>query len=109
MTTQATIPGFTTVPPPYRAPHDPARVPELVEALKKVAPLHELTESEFAPWTIVEATSKWQTRKKIFETIIAALDKRLGANAPPRVEVAGAAAKDAELRDAMESLGGGGL
>jgi len=29
----------------------------------------ELTESEFAPWTIVEATSKWYARKKIFETI----------------------------------------
>jgi signal transduction histidine kinase len=55
MTTQATIPGFTTVPPPYRAPHDPARVPELVEALKKVAPLHELTESEFE-WLATHGT-----------------------------------------------------
>ena len=24
----------------------------------------ELTESEYAPWTIVEATSKWRTRRK---------------------------------------------
>jgi signal transduction histidine kinase len=55
MTTQATIPGFTTVPPPYRAPHDPARVPELVEALKKVAPLHELKESEFE-WLATHGT-----------------------------------------------------
>jgi signal transduction histidine kinase len=55
MTTQATIPGLTTVPPPYRAPHDPARVPELVEALKKVAPLHELTESEFE-WLATHGT-----------------------------------------------------
>jgi hypothetical protein len=69
----------------------------------------ELTESEFAPWTIVEATSKWQARNKIFETIIGAMEKRLGANAPPKVEVVGAAARDAELREAMESLGGGGL
>ena len=35
--------------------------------------------------------------------------KRLGADAPPRGEVKGAFAKDAELREAMESLGGGGL
>ena len=69
----------------------------------------ELTESEFAPWTIVEATSKWQARKRIFETIIGAMEKRLGANAPPRVEAVDAAAKDADLREAMESLGGGGL
>jgi hypothetical protein len=57
----------------------------------------------------VEATSKWQARKKIFETITGAMEKRLGANAPPKVEVVGAAARDAELREAMESLGGGGL
>ena len=42
--------------------------------------------TEFAPWTIVEATSKWYARKKLFETIIAAMEKRLGANAPPRTE-----------------------
>jgi signal transduction histidine kinase len=55
MTTQATIPGFTTAPPPYRAPHDPARVPELVEALKKVGPLHDLNESEFE-WLATHGT-----------------------------------------------------
>jgi signal transduction histidine kinase len=55
MTTQATIPGFTTAPSPYRAPHDPARVPEIVEALKKVGPLHELTESEYE-WLATHAT-----------------------------------------------------
>jgi len=67
----------------------------------------ELTESEFAPWTIVEATSKWHARKKIFDTLIAAMEKRLGADAPRSVPVNGAVAKDAELREAMESLGGG--
>ena len=50
----------------------------------------ELTESEYAPWTIVEATSKWHARKKVFETIIAAMEKRLGANAPPRPRREGA-------------------
>jgi polyphosphate kinase 2 (PPK2 family) len=64
----------------------------------------ELTESEFAPWTIVEATSKWFARTKVFETIVAALEKRLGDNAPPRFELAEVAARDAELREAMESL-----
>jgi signal transduction histidine kinase len=47
MTTQATTPALITVPPPYRAPHDPARVPEIVAALKKVAPLHDLDEAEY--------------------------------------------------------------
>ena len=69
----------------------------------------ELTESEFAPWTIVEATSKWYARKKIFETIIASMEKHLGPKAPPPVELPAAAAKDAELRSAMESLGAEGL
>jgi polyphosphate kinase 2 (PPK2 family) len=66
----------------------------------------ELTESEFAPWTIVEATSKWYARKKIFETIVSVMEKRLGANAPPRTQVPAEVAKDADLRAAMESLEG---
>ena len=69
----------------------------------------ELTESEYAPWTIVEATSKSYTRKKVFETIISAVEKRLGPNAPPPTTVAAEASKDAELRAAMESLSGDGL
>jgi AMP-polyphosphate phosphotransferase len=79
------------------------------EYLSATEEMLEWTESEFAPWTIVEATSKWHARKKIFETIIGAMEKRLGANAPPKGEVKGAFAKDAELREAMESLGGGAL
>jgi len=78
-----------------------------VEAIEEML---ELTESEFAPWTIVEATSKWYARKRIFDTIVAALEKRLGADAPPlAVETAASAAKDAELREAMDSLAAGRL
>jgi signal transduction histidine kinase len=55
MTTQATIPGFTTAPPPYRAPHDPARIPEIVEALKKIGPLHDLEEAEYE-WLATHGT-----------------------------------------------------
>jgi signal transduction histidine kinase len=47
MSTQATTPALPTVPPPYRAPHDPARVPEIVAALKKVSPLHGLEQAEY--------------------------------------------------------------
>ncbi len=64
----------------------------------------ELTESEFAPWTIIEATSKWYARKRIFETIVAALERRLGPNAPAPVETPEASARDEELRVAMDSL-----
>ena len=66
----------------------------------------ELTDSEYAPWTIVQATSKWYARKKVFETIIAAVEKRLGAKAPRKSALTDAALKDADLRAAMESLGG---
>lgn len=64
----------------------------------------EKTESEYAPWTIVEATSKWFARRKVFETIIAAMQKRLGARAPVSIE---AGRTDVELRAAMESMGEG--
>jgi polyphosphate kinase 2 (PPK2 family) len=38
----------------------------------------ELTESEWAPWTIVEATDRRHTQVKIYQTIIKTLEKRLG-------------------------------
>ncbi len=69
----------------------------------------ELTESEFAPWTIVGATSKSYTRKCVFETIISALEKNLGTKAPPRSDAGDdEVSKDAELREAMETLTRGG-
>jgi len=68
--------------------------------------LLEITETDYAPWTIVEATSKWHARRKVFEVIIAAMEERLGANSPPRAEITGAKMKDADLRAAMDSLGG---
>jgi polyphosphate kinase 2 (PPK2 family) len=87
---------------------DWARQKKYDEYLAAIEEMLELTESEFAPWTIVEATSKWYARKRIFETIVAALEKRLGANAPPlEAEVPAVAAKDAELREAMDSLAEG--
>lgn len=67
----------------------------------------ELTEAAYAPWSIVEATSKWWARKKIFETIVAALEKRLGDLAPPAVPENGKAAMDAQLRAAGETMGEG--
>lgn len=38
----------------------------------------EQTESEWAPWTIVEATNRRYTQVKIYQTIIQGLEKRLG-------------------------------
>jgi polyphosphate kinase 2 (PPK2 family) len=37
----------------------------------------ERTETEWGPWTIVEATNRWWARSKVFNTIIAALAERL--------------------------------
>jgi polyphosphate kinase 2 (PPK2 family) len=77
--------------------------------LEAIEEMLEMTESEFAPWTIVEATSKWHARRKVVETIIAAMEKRLGSDAPPRADSPEAAVDDADLRAEMESLGGGGF
>ena len=65
-----------------------------------------MTDSEYAPWTIVEATSKWHTRRKVFETIIATLEKRLGALAPATDATSVDRSKDEQLRQAMEALDG---
>jgi len=88
---------------------DWARHKNYGQYLEAVEEMLELTESEYAPWTIVEATSKSYARRKVFDTIIQALEKRLGPNAPPRIELTDQGARDAELRAAMDSLTGGGL
>jgi AMP-polyphosphate phosphotransferase len=64
----------------------------------------EQTDSEFAPWVIVEATSGAYARKKIFEAIIAAMEKRLGSQTPPHTEMTDSMLRDAEIRDVAESL-----
>ncbi len=50
--------------------------------LKAVEDMLAQTESEWGPWTIVEATSKWYARRKVFDTVIGALERRLGSAAP---------------------------
>jgi AMP-polyphosphate phosphotransferase len=75
---------------------DWARNKKYDQYLVAVEDMLELTESEFAPWTIVEATSKWHARRKVFDTIIGAMEKRLGASAP-RTETGRAKLKDADL------------
>lgn len=45
--------------------------------LEAAEEMFERTESGFAPWTIIEATSRWWARKKVFDTIIGALERRL--------------------------------
>ncbi|HSO27789.1 MAG TPA: hypothetical protein VLS48_06935 [Anaerolineales bacterium] len=43
----------------------------------------ERTDTEWAPWTIVEATDRRYTRYKVFQTLITALERRLGAAPTP--------------------------
>ncbi len=64
----------------------------------------EMTDSDYAPWIIIEATSKYYARKKLFETIIATIEKHLGPTAPPHAD---SERDDSDLRSAMESLAGG--
>ena len=46
--------------------------------LLAVEEMLERTNTEWGPWTIVEATDRYWTHVKIFRTIIAALEERLG-------------------------------
>jgi polyphosphate kinase 2 (PPK2 family) len=63
----------------------------------------ELTESEYGPWVIVEATNRWWAGKQIFEKLIRVLEDRLGSKTPP-VEGTEAVVADADLRAAMEAV-----
>ncbi|MCK4450623.1 MAG: hypothetical protein KAX26_08530, partial [Anaerolineae bacterium] len=47
------------------------------EYLLAVEEMLERTETEWGPWTIVEATNRWWARAKVFNTIINALAERL--------------------------------
>jgi polyphosphate kinase 2 (PPK2 family) len=73
------------------------------EYLLAAEEMFERTESEYAPWTIVEATCRRWARRKVFQTIIAALERALGPAAPP---VAPPNARDAELRRVAARIGG---
>ena len=87
---------------------DWARHKKYEQYLAAAEEMLELTELDYAPWTIVEATSKSYTRKCVFETIISALEKSLGPKAPPRADAADDRSRDAELRNAMDNLTRGG-
>ncbi len=64
----------------------------------------ELTESDVAPWTIVEATSRWHARRRVLETTIGALERRLGEHAPPVAAPEDDVLRDQDVRNALELL-----
>lgn len=76
----------------------------------------ERTETEWAPWTIVEATDKRHTHIKVYETIIHALEERLhiipvkeAAKALAKVEIPAASPPGADEPALAEPLEDGGL
>jgi len=56
----------------------------------------ERTDTEWGPWTIVEATDRRHTQVKIFETIIKALENRLGVSTIP-VDLSGETSEEEEI------------
>ncbi|MEZ5354280.1 MAG: hypothetical protein R2762_16710 [Bryobacteraceae bacterium] len=64
----------------------------------------EVTESDVAPWTIIEATSRWHARRRVFETVIDALERRLGEHAPPPTVSGQSAENDDDVRNALDLL-----
>jgi polyphosphate kinase 2 (PPK2 family) len=51
--------------------------------LQAVEEMLERTETEWAPWTIIEATSRWWARVRVFSTLINALEARLAEVGAP--------------------------
>jgi AMP-polyphosphate phosphotransferase len=69
--------------------------------------MFERTDSEWAPWTIVEATDRRFTQAKIFQTVISAFEERLGLNTENLPEHATGKAEDIQTRledDALEDI-----
>jgi len=69
----------------------------------------ERTDSEFGPWTIIEATDRRYTRVKVFHTVIAALEERLDITTEPlptmiELEMMGDAALVGEEEDAISAV-----
>lgn len=86
---------------------DWARHKKYDQYLMAIEEMLEVSESEDAPWTIVEATSRWFARRKVLTTIIDALEKRLGDLSPPPFKPSDVVRSDTDLRDAMESINKG--
>jgi polyphosphate kinase 2 (PPK2 family) len=53
------------------------------EYLQAVEEMLERTETEWGPWTIVEATSRWWARVKVFDTVINTLSMRVQETGAP--------------------------
>jgi AMP-polyphosphate phosphotransferase len=67
--------------------------------------MFERTDSEWAPWTIVEATDRRFTQAKIFQTVISSFEERLGLNTESLLEQVDAEAVDVQAGledDALE-------
>jgi polyphosphate kinase 2 (PPK2 family) len=61
-------------------PEDWKHHEEYDEYLLAVEEVLERTETEFGPWTLVEATDKYWTRIKVFKTLISRMEEHLMAH-----------------------------
>jgi len=85
-------------------PEDWKRHEKYDEYLLAAEEMFERTETEWGPWTIVEATDRWHARKKIFVSLIHALEERLGDLAPPYYTEEEALAREA-VEDSLKGVG----
>jgi polyphosphate kinase 2 (PPK2 family) len=83
-------------------PEDWARHRKYDDYLLAVEEMLELSDSDYAPWTVIEATSRWYARKKIFDVLIHALEARLGDLAPPHAPPDAQDEQEDELRAAID-------
>jgi polyphosphate kinase 2 (PPK2 family) len=68
------------------SPEDAAQHDHYKRYRRAVEDMLARTEAPHAPWTIVEATDRRFTHLKVLETILHALETRLGPDAPPPVD-----------------------
>ena len=61
-------------------PEDWKHHEEYDEYLLAVEEVLERTETEFGPWTLVEATDKYWTRIKIFTTLVSRMEEHLATH-----------------------------
>lgn len=87
-------------------PEDWERHRKYDQYLLAVEEMLELSDSDYGPWTVIEATSRWYARKKIFEVLIRALESRLGELAPPHVPASVEDEQEAELCAAIDKSEG---
>jgi polyphosphate kinase 2 (PPK2 family) len=88
------------------APEDLRNHKRYDQWLRVYEEMFEQTETEWGPWTIVEATDRRHTHARVYQTVIETLEKRLGIVPPPAQASGGNGARaGVPAADTVEAVG----